>query len=148
MTIDGEQVLCTFEGQVISLYGLLTIRGKNVIRSGLDILLPDNYVDVAHYESIYSTANCFRVFLASNRNRDQEILKRIATVRGVAIEDSEARKLCHEISEQHFGTKNVHILNSSQRIQLAQELRRKWHINARQIASLVQLKYTEVCKYI
>ena len=113
-----------------------------------DILLPDNYVDVAHYESIYSTANCFRVFLASNRNRDQEILKRIATVRGVAIEDSEARKLCHEISEQHFGTKDVNALNASQRIQLAQELRRKWHINARQIASLVHLKYNEVCKYI
>ena len=64
------------------------------------------------------------------------------------MEDSEARKRCHEISEQYFGTKDVHILNSSQRIQLAQELRRKWHINARQIASLVQLKYTEVCKYV
>lgn len=112
------------------------------------ILLPDNYVDVAHFERIYKTANCFRVFLASSRNRDQEILERIAAYRGVAMEDTEARKHCHEISKQLFGVTNVRLLDSMQRIQLAQELRSKWHLSARQISSLVMLKYSEVCKYI
>ena len=112
------------------------------------ILLPDNYVDVAHFERIYQTANCFRVFLASSRSRDQEIQQRIASYRGVAMEDTEARKHCHEISKQLFGTTNVRLLDTIQRTQLAQELRSKWHLSARQIASLVLLKYSEVCKYI
>lgn len=112
------------------------------------ILLPDNYIDVTHFEGIYQTANCFRVFLASSRSRDQVVLERISTYRGVDMEDSEARLHCHEITKQLFGITNVRLLDTRQRIQLAQALRNKWHLSIRQIASLVLIPYSEVCKYI
>lgn len=112
------------------------------------LLLPDNYVDVAHFESIYRTANCFRVFLASNSNRDQIINERIAAFRGVSMEDDEARRYCHEISKELFGIADVRRLDARSRVQLGQQLRRRHHLSRRQIAALARLPYSEVCKYI
>ena len=112
------------------------------------ILLPDNYVDVVHYERIYQTANCYRVFLASNRNKDQLVQQRIAEFRGVAIDDAEARQLCKEFVQSKFGIKDIRRLDGQQRIMVAQQLRRQYKLSARQIASLVHLEYAEVCKYV
>lgn len=112
------------------------------------LLLPDNYVDVAHFERIYRTANCYRVFLASNRNRDQQILQRIAEFRGVFLDDGESRAICAETIQALFGIKDIRRLDGQQRLQVAQLLRRKYKLSIRQIASLVRLKYTEVCKYV
>jgi hypothetical protein len=112
------------------------------------LLLPDNYVDVTHFERIYRTANCFRVYLASSRNRDQAVQERIAAFRGVALEDSEARHHCKEVSMEMFGFTDVRRLNAQGLIMLAQQLRRQLHLSSRQIASLVRLPYREVCKYL
>jgi hypothetical protein len=113
-----------------------------------DILLPDNYVDVARFEQIYRTANCFRVFLGNSRNRDQIVQEKMAAFRGVSLEDTEARKYCKEIMEEQFGFKDVRRLDGLRRILLAQELRKRLRLSARQIASLALLPYKEVCKYI
>ncbi len=112
------------------------------------VLLPDNYVDVAHFERIYRTANCFRVFLASGRNRDQAVQERIASYRGVALEDAEARLHCKELMKGMFGFTAVRRLNAQGRIMLARHLRKQLRISTRQVASLVRLPYAEVCKYI
>lgn len=112
------------------------------------LLLPDNYIDVARFESIYRTANCFRVFLSSNRSRDQAIQERIAAARGVALEDVEARMHCHEFMNDMYGFKDVRRLDAHQRIVLAQHLVRKLHLSRRQTASLVMLPFSEVCKYV
>jgi hypothetical protein len=122
------------------------IPGEWLLCDGM--LLPDNYVDVSHYEQIYRTANCFRVYLASSRTREQAVQERIAAFRGVALEDTEARRLCHEIMKEKFGITNVRKLNAQGRIVLAQELRRRLRISSRQIAALVRLSYKEVCKYV
>ena len=122
------------------------IPGNWILCDGL--LLPDNYVDVAHFERIYKTANCFRVFLASSRNRDQAIQERIAAFRGVALEDAEARHHCKELMKGMFGFSDVRRLNAQGRIMLAQQFRRRLRLSSRQIASLVRLPYGEVCKYI
>ena len=121
------------------------IPGDWILCDGL--LLPDNYVDVAHFESIYKTANCYRVFLASSRSRDQAVQERIAAYRGIALEDIEARQHCRIIMKEIYGFTDVRRLNAQGRIMLAQQLRRRLRLSSRQIASLVRLPYSEVCKY-
>jgi hypothetical protein len=113
-----------------------------------DILLPDNYIDVTHFERIYRTANCYRVFLGNNRNRDQMVQEKMAAFRGVSLEDAEARKHCKNIMKELYGFQDVRRLDGHQRMLLAQELRKRLKLSARQIASLALLPYKEVCKYV
>lgn len=113
-----------------------------------NILLPDNYVDVARFEQIYRTANCFRVFLGNTRNRDQLVQEKMAVYRGISLEDTEARRHCKVLMKEMNGFQDVRRLDGHQRILLAQELRKRLKLSAQQIASLVLLPYKEVCKYI
>ncbi|MBR5018399.1 MAG: hypothetical protein IKX53_02040 [Bacteroidales bacterium] len=112
------------------------------------ILLPENYIDVSHFERIYRTANCYRVFLSSNRSRDQIVMQKIAFARGISLDDAEARSKCHELMLTTYGYKDVRRLTPAQRIHLAQLLWKQFRLNKRQIASLVRLPYTEICKYL
>ena len=112
------------------------------------ILLPENYVDVAHFERIYRTANRYRVFMASNRSRDQIVKEKMAMARGVSLDDAEARSKCHSLMQVLYGFKDVRRLTSPQRVQLAQLLWKQFHLNKRQLATLVRLPYAEICKYI
>ena len=112
------------------------------------VLLPENYVDVTHFERIYRTANRYRVFLASNRHRDQIIQDKLAMARGVSLDDAEARSKCQSLMQASYGFKDVRRLTPVQRIRLAQQLWKQFHLNKRQIAALVRLPYTEICKYI
>lgn len=122
-----------------------TIPGDWLICNGL--ILPDNYVDKSLFEHIYRTANCYRTFLASNRAHQQAIQQRIATARGVAYDDMEARKLCGDFCQRMFGFKDVRRLTSLQRIGLAQALWRAHRLSRRQLATIVRLPYEEICRY-
>lgn len=123
----------------------MTIPGDWLICNGL--ILPDNYVDVALFESIYQTANCFRTFLAAGRKQQQEVQQHFAAYRGVAYEDAEARERCGDCCQQIFGFRDVRRLNPQQRITLAQQLWRQFRLSRRQLATLVRLPYEEICKY-
>ena len=112
------------------------------------ILLPENYVDVAHFERIYRTANRYRVFLASNRSRDQIVKEKLAMARGLSIDDAEARSKCHSLMQALYGFKDVRRLTPPQRVRLAQQLWKQFHLNKRQLATLVRLPYAEICKYV
>lgn len=111
------------------------------------LILPDNYVDVALFERIYRTVNCYRVFLASSRSQLQAVQQRIATARGVAFDDLEARQFCGDCCQQLYGFKDVRRLTSLQRIGLAQKLWREHRLSRRQLATVVRLPYAEICKY-
>lgn len=108
------------------------------------IVLPTNYVDIARFESIYKTHNCFRVFLSNNRKKEEEILLRMAKARGVMLEDSEAREACGTESKALFGTRDLRKLSSEQRIRVAQVLRSKYRMTLRQIATCVLLPESEI----
>lgn len=123
----------------------MTIPNEWLICNGL--ILPDNYVDVALFESIYQTANCYRVFLAASRKQQQEVQQQLAAYRGVAYEDAEARERCGDSCQQLFGFRDVRRLNPQQRINLAQLLWRQYRLSRRQLATLVRLPYEEICKY-
>lgn len=108
------------------------------------IILPTNYVDVSRFESIYGTHNTFRVFLSNNRQKEEEILRRMAGERGVFLEDIEVRQLCGDESKLLFGTRDPRRLSPEDRIVLAQNLRRKHRISFRQLAFAVRLPEKEI----
>ena len=112
------------------------------------IILPSNYVDVARFESIYGTHNRFRVFLSSPRKREEMMLARMAEQRGVSMEDLEARKVCGDVCQQLFGTRDPRRLDTRQRIRLAQELRSRFRLTFRQLATLVRLPETEIRTFV
>lgn len=112
------------------------------------VVLPTNYVDIARFESIYQTHNCYRVFLGNSRKKEQEILLRMAKARGIMLEDSEARDVCGTECKILFGTRDPRKLSSEQRIRLAQTLRSKYQMTFRQIATCVRLPESEIRIYV
>ena len=111
-------------------------------------ILPSNYIDVSRFESIYGTHNRFRVFLSSPRKREEEMLRRMSEQRGVMLEDLEARKVCGDVCKKIFGTRDPRRLDATQRIALAQELRRQYRMTFRQLATVVRLPETEIQAYV
>lgn len=112
------------------------------------LLLPTNYVDIHRFESIYRTCNCYRAFLASGKNKDNVVLEKMSSIRGVAIEDLEARRLCGITCKTMFGVKDIRRLSSIQRVELAGALRKEYKLSFRQLATIVRLPESEIRKYI
>lgn len=111
------------------------------------IILPQNYVDITLFESIFKTHNCYRVFLGNSSKKEEEILMRMAQYKGITIEDTEARRLGSDTSKEMFGTSFPRRLTPHQKIKLAQNLHRKHNISYRQIASIVNLPEDEIRRY-
>ena len=111
-------------------------------------ILPGNYIDITAFEGIYKTHNCYRVFLASPRKKEEEMLARMAEIRGIALEDSEARRICGDSCKTMFGTRDPRRLDSRRRIALAQQLRKEYHMTFRQLATVVRLPESEIRIYV
>lgn len=112
------------------------------------LILPSNYVDVTRFEAIYGTYNRFRVYLSSPKSREEEMLSRMAEERGIALEDVEARNVCGDECKVLFGTRDPRRLTTSQRIELARALRKKYRLTRRQLATVVRLPETEIQQYV
>jgi len=111
-------------------------------------VLPTNYVDVKRFESIYKTHNCFRAFLSSGKNKDLEIMTRMSNVRGLNIEDLQARELCRETCLELFKKTSTRHLDSRERLELALSLRKTYALSIRQISILVKVPESELRKYV
>lgn len=111
-------------------------------------ILPMNYVDVARYESIFRTHNCFRVFMSSGKEKSKIVQERMAYVSGVTVEDLEARELCESTCLELFGRKGIRHITPQQRLTLARELRRRYHLSYRQLSALTRLPETELRTYV
>ena len=140
-------------------FGSLTVREKRAIslyKSGIPdnwlicngFILPTCYVDVKGYESIFRTHNCFRAFLSSGRNKDDEIVERMSSSRGVLLEDLEARRLCHEACRALFGKDSTRTLSTEQRISLSRHLRKNYRLSIRQLSTLTRVPESELRKYV
>jgi len=112
------------------------------------IVLPSNYVDVARYESIFRTHNCYRVFLSGSKAMEKEVLLRIAQARGVSLEDTEARRLCGDKCALLYGIRDPRRLNPLERISLAQVLRKEYRLSFRQLSQLLRLPEYEIRRYV
>ena len=111
-------------------------------------ILPTNYVDVKGFERIFRTHNCFRVFLCSSRSRDDEIVAKMSSARGVVIEDLEARNLCREACMTLFNKPTTRTLRTDQRIALARYLRKTFRLSLRQLSFLTKIPESELGKYV
>lgn len=111
-------------------------------------ILPQNYVDICRFERIYRTHNCFRVYSCSKKKDDVAILSRMSQVRGVDVEDLEARRLCRETCSEMFSRNGTRHLNTRERIALANTLRLKYHLSLRQLSFLVHISESELAKYV
>lgn len=112
------------------------------------ILLPENYVDVKAYEGIVRTHNRYRCFAANGRDKDKAVMDAMSRHRGVELDEAEARRATVSISKELFGLNDIRILNTDQRLVLAGELRKRYHIGLSQISRRVHLPEAEVRKYI
>ena len=111
-------------------------------------ILPTNYVDIARFESIYKTHNCFRAFLSSGKNSDTRIKETMSGIRGLQIEDLEARRICESVCRGLFGKRTARHLTTEERLRLAQALRNQYHLAHRQLSFLTYIPETELRKYI
>lgn len=111
-------------------------------------LLPDNYVEVEMFESIYQTHNCYRVFLANSKKKDDTVVTKMSKVRGLMIEDIEARKICSAVCYSLFRKHDARWLDANQRLTLAKELRSQYYLSFRQLATLCRLPENEIRKYV
>lgn len=124
----------------------VTVPDDWLISDGL--ILPSNYIDVQMYEDIFRTPNCFRVFSAAGKKTMDVVLNEMSRVRGVVLEDIEARGLCKEVCLHLFKKESSRHLTVDQRITLGRELSRKYHLCLRQIATLCRMKEEEIAKYL
>ena len=111
-------------------------------------ILPTNYVDVARFESIYKTHNCFRAFMCSGKSRDESIMAKMSEIRGIALEDLEARRISETVCLELFGKRTSRHLATGERLELAQALRSRYHIAHRQLSFLTRISEDELRKYI
>ena len=110
-------------------------------------ILPTNYVDVGRFEDIYRTHNCYRVFMASGKDKYKDVLDKMASVRGLMIEDIEARRLCETMCLTLFGRKGTRHITPEERIVLARELHRHYNLSVRQLSTLTKLPEEELRKH-
>ena len=123
-----------------------TVPGDWLVAGG--VVMPTNYIDIAGFEAIFQTPNCFRVFLSGNKHREEELLQQMSQQVGVSLEDTEARSICSTVCKEMFGIRDVRRLDTRSRVTLAQSLRSRYRISFRQLSALVLLPESEVRKYV
>ncbi|MBQ0149379.1 MAG: hypothetical protein KBT08_02050 [Bacteroidales bacterium] len=112
------------------------------------LILPQNYVDVKAYESIFGTHNCYRTFVGAGRKKLMEVNGRMAVAMGVMMDDLEAREKCRDLSKRLFGTRDVRRLDVQRRMRLAAELMNDYRLSYRQLATLVRLPESEIRMFL
>lgn len=123
-----------------------SIPGNWLICKGL--ILPTNYVAVELFESIFTTPNCYRVFLGNNSRKNETVLGKMMKVHGISIEDFDARKLSETVCISMFGKRTARWLDPDQRLSLARELYRNHHLSIRQVSTLSRIPEDELKKYL
>jgi len=112
------------------------------------IILPDNYVAIHLFEQIYKTCNSFRVFCGMNRKKSTEVVDKMASVRGISLEDVEVRKLCSDLAYELFNSRDIRRMAVDKRCLLAREMRFRYHLSFRQLSTLTRLPEEEIRKYV
>lgn len=111
-------------------------------------ILPSNYLNVKLFEQIYGTHNCFRTFLTAGNRKMDVVAERMAEVRGLLMDDLEARSVTSEVCMELYGKQTSRWLDVSQRFNLARELKNRYRLSLRQLATLTRLPEEELAKYL
>lgn len=111
-----------------------------LVQDGL--ILPENYVAVREVEQLYRTHRSFNYFLGTSR--EDTIESRGGAISRLSLPDSEMRQHRRELSRELFSRDSPRMLNTTQRLRLARELRRRFNSSPKQLARLVGLRLEEV----
>lgn len=128
------------------LFSHMEVPGQWEVANGF--LLPTNYVDTSLFERIYGTHNRYRVFMCSNKQRLQAVQDRMARVCGISMEDLEARRVCSEVCMTLYQKSDPRKLTPPQRLSVARDLRKRYLLSFRQLATIVRLPEQEIRNYV
>jgi len=110
------------------------------------IIIPSSFVAIDELESIYKTHNAFRVFMGTDKRRDEIINNKMADVRGISLNENESRLIARKICEEMFSTPDIRSLDTVKRVKLARSLREKYRIGFSQLSRRVYLPEDELKK--
>lgn len=111
------------------------------------IILPQNYINVSIFESIYKTHNCYTSFLGSTKSFES-VIEKMSRHRGIAMETLEAREIFSSLCYQYYKKRDARWLNMNQRSFLARELRKKHNLTFKQLSALCRIPEDELHKYL
>ncbi len=120
--------------------------GNWLIADGL--ILPENYVDVRMFEGIFVTHNAFLAFTAARKAAFNEVRKNMALKVGLNVNDSDALEYSRKAAMEMYHSDDIRNMSLAQRIELAQEIKRRYNISPRQIAICTRLAESDVYKYV
>ena len=151
MTADGH-LLQTMRYGDLSAREKRRICGRHSIPDEWEIcqglILPTNYVDKNRFEGIYQTYNCFRAYCGASNKQLSIVKERMASARGILMDDLEARQKCKDVAFELFQERDPRRMDLNRRMALALELRSRYHLSTRQLSTLVYLPENEIKKYV
>jgi len=152
MTADGEMKAVLHMSQIKVCQRRQMFHTRRHLPLSWDVcdglILPSSFVNVQGFESIYCTHNAFRTFCGGSRKSDILILDSMAEHYGVNMEEDEARYACKRTCLDMFGFSDIRRLTIPQRIQLARDLRKVFHMSYPQLARRVHLPEMEIRRYV
>lgn len=103
---------------------------------------PSEYVSREIVEQIFRSAKSFNWFLC--RTKEDDIDSRGGAISYLTLPMQEMRQNRNVICTEMFGSPNIRVLDTGQRIRLARMLKSRYNSSMKQIARLCGLRYDEV----
>ena len=148
---EGNKIAATMFGSLSTKRQRMVSRTVKLPENWLiagGLILPENYVDVKMYEGIFSTHNTFLTFTSLGKTAFNEVRKNIALKVGLTVNDSDALDYSKKVAMEMYQTDDIRNMSLVQRIELAQEIKRRYHLSPRQVAICTRLAESDVNKYV
>ena len=107
-----------------------------------DLILPSNYVPVSLVEQLFRSHRSFSFFLF--RTREEDVESRGGAISRLSLPDAELRQHKRRIMQELFGNPSSRELDTTRRLRLARELRRRYNCSVKQVSRMVGLRATEL----
>lgn len=107
-----------------------------------DLILPSNYVAVNLVEQLFRTHRSFSYFLF--RTREEDVESRGGAISRLSLPDAELRQHKRALMQELFGNPSSRELDTTRRLRLARELRRRYNCSVKQVARMVGLRADEL----
>lgn len=102
-----------------------------------DLILPSNYIPTELVEQIFKSHKSYHFFLS--RSKEEDIESRGGAISRLSMPDGEMRQHKREIMRELYGKESSRELDTTQRLRLAKEIRRRYNCSLKQISRLVGL---------
>lgn len=102
-----------------------------------DLILPSNYIPTELVEQIFKSHKSYHYFLS--RSKEEDIESRGGAISRLSLPDGEMRQHKREIMRELYGKESSRELDTTQRLRLAKEIRRRYNCSLKQISRLVGL---------